>query len=58
MVREEEVNGNNYNGNYGYNNDANDSNNQLFCFLTDTNYLKQPQNRFLIGIFLKTNCEN
>lgn len=39
-------------------NDAIDSNNQLFCFLIYTNYLKKPQNGFLIGTFPKTNCEN
>lgn len=35
-----------------------DSNNQLFCFLIDNNYLKKTQNRSLIGTFLKTYCEN
>ena len=58
MVREEEVNSNNYNGNYGYENDANDSNKQVFCFSIDMNYLKKPKIRFLVGIFLKINCEN
>lgn len=58
MVREEEVNVNNYNSNYEYDNGAIDSNNQFFHFLIDTNYLKKLQNRFLIGTLLKTNCEN